>query len=306
MNKLPPVCRKRLINDLKLLKSEPVDYIDAMPNITNPLIWHFIIQGPPYSIYKGGYYIGQIEYTSKYPYAPPDYKMLTPSGRFHINDKICITNSGYHKNQWSPGWTLRGTLAGFLSIMLDDAVHGLSHITGSSEKIDANKRKLAQESVQYNKTNYLHIIKNFDRFFDKNGDPKENTEDDNKTETNLDEEIQPKKEKKPKRSKRSKRKKKSKKEKSENSNKEVQKEDTNDTDEEIKLKRNTRKTKKKTKKKSNRTHHKRLSNVKIIEDVISDVKQNSKKLLLEYMDNVDFTSADECIKMYNLWKDNRS
>ena len=140
----------------------------------NPLKWHFIIQGPPYSIYKGGYYIGKIEYTSKYPYAPPNYTMLTPSGRFHINDKICITNSGYHTDQWSPSWTLRNTLLGFLSIMLDDTVHGLAHISGSSKQINANKRKLAHESVQYNKRNYLDIIKNFNKFFDENGNPKNN------------------------------------------------------------------------------------------------------------------------------------
>nr|QBK89263.1 MAG: ubiquitin-conjugating enzyme E2 [Mimivirus LCMiAC02] len=174
MDKLPPYCIKRLINDLRLIKNNPLEYIDALPDKTNPLIWHFIIQGPSYSIYKGGYYIGKIEYTSKYPYAPPNYTMLTPSGRFHTNEKICITNSGFHKDQWSESWTTRGTLIGFVSIMLDDTVHGLAHITGSSKQIDANKRKLARESVQYNKINYLDIIKNFDKFFDENGDPKGN------------------------------------------------------------------------------------------------------------------------------------
>ena len=305
MDKLPPYCIKRLINDLKLIKNNPVEYIDALPDKTNPLKWHFIIQGPPYSIYKGGYYIGKIEYTSKYPYAPPNYTMLTPSGRFHINDKICITNSGYHTDQWSPSWTLRNTLLGFLSIMLDDTVHGLAHISGSSKQINANKRKLAHESVQYNKRNYLDIIKNFDKFFDENGNPKENINNidaknikiiENSKPNDSDEVVKPIKEKKSKKSKKSRRSRRTKKE---------ELKESNSSDEEIQLKRKTRKKNKELEQKpKKRVYSKRSSRIKIIEDMDND-KSSRKKLLLECMDTVDFTSAEECVKIYNLWKDGK-
>ena len=57
-------------------------------------------------------------------------------------------------------------------------------------------------------------------------------------------------------------------------------------------------------KKSKRVYSKRSSRVKIIEDIDND-KSNSNKLLLECMDTVDFTSAEKCIEIYNLWKDSK-
>lgn len=33
---------------------------------------------------------------SEYPFKPPEVYMLTPSGRFEINKKICLSISSFH------------------------------------------------------------------------------------------------------------------------------------------------------------------------------------------------------------------
>lgn len=159
------ICQKRLVGDMKLLKKEPLEFIDAVPDDNNILTWYFLLKGPAYSDYKDGYYIGTIIHSPEYPFKPPDFKMFTPSGRFTTHSKICLSNSSYHSNEWSSMWTIKAILLGFLSIMLDDNEHGISHINTSKEE----KKLLAKQSIGYNKLNHLDIIKKFTRFFDQDG-----------------------------------------------------------------------------------------------------------------------------------------
>ena len=172
MTTITRLCQKRMIGDIKLLKKEPLELIDAIPDEKNILIWYFCIKGPDFSQYKDGYYFGQILHSPEYPLKPPDFKMLTPNGRFLINNKICLSNTGYHSNEWSACWNIKSILTGFVSIMLDDVDHGISHIRRSEEE----RRMNAQDSVEYNKKNHMDIVNRFPRFFDENGDPRSDEE----------------------------------------------------------------------------------------------------------------------------------
>jgi len=141
---------KRLRNDLKTLKKNPCEFIHAIPDDKNVLVWYFLIIGPSDSHYKGGHYIGKIMHNKDYPQKPPDYMMFTPSGRYLINKKICITNSGYHSDQWSPAWSIIALLQGFLSIFLADTDSGISHIKQSKEEREIH----ASNSIPFNLENY--------------------------------------------------------------------------------------------------------------------------------------------------------
>ncbi len=60
-------------------------------------IYHpFIQRGPPDSPYAGGEYYGVIMFPSEYPFKPPGIKMVTPSGRFQPDKKICFSMSDFH------------------------------------------------------------------------------------------------------------------------------------------------------------------------------------------------------------------
>jgi len=161
------MCRKRLVGELRLIKKEPNEYVDVSPDPNDILTWYFLIKGPDASHYKNGYYIGKIMLTSEYPSKPPDFMMLTPSGRFIPDNKICMSNTGYHSDEWSAMWNIGAILTGFLSIMLDDHEHGISHIKRSLQE----RQELAAKSVEFNKRHYPDVIKLFTRFLDENGDP---------------------------------------------------------------------------------------------------------------------------------------
>jgi len=165
--------KKRLTNEVKLLANQPLHYCTAYPDESDPLIWYFLIKGQKGTDYhtatknsdgkyvggEGGEYIGKIVHSKKYPAEPPDYYMLTPSGRYNVGSKICLTNSSYHKGDWSSTWNILSILIAFYSIWLDDKEHGISHITDTPE----NRKRMALESIAYNLKNNRIIYEKFDR-----------------------------------------------------------------------------------------------------------------------------------------------
>jgi ubiquitin-conjugating enzyme E2 J2 len=165
MTTLDRITQKRLIGELKLLKKEPLDNIDTYPDEKNQLLWYFLMKGLDKGHYEGGYYIGKVLHSPNYPASPPDFMMLTPNGRFEINKKICLSNSGYHSDEWTAAWNMRAILSGFSSIMEDDLSTGLSHI-----KRPASERHiLAKESLSYNITHHKDIWLGFTKFVNTDG-----------------------------------------------------------------------------------------------------------------------------------------
>lgn len=168
MSTIEGLCKKRLCGDIKLLKKDPHKYIDVSPDEKDLLTWYFLVKGPEFSDFNGGYYIGKIMHNPEYPFKSPDFMMLTPNGRFDINKKICLSNSSYHSSEWSAMWTIHAILTGFLSIMLDDKENGISHI----HQTKSEREIAAKNSIEYNKRYHPEIIKLFTRFIDENGNPK--------------------------------------------------------------------------------------------------------------------------------------
>lgn len=151
---------KRLQNESKLLIKEPMDLIDTYPTEDNLFLWYFLVKGPPGTDYEGGHYIGKIMLSSGYPNTPVDFMMLTPSGRFEIDKKICLTNSGYHADEWTPVWNMRVILLAFLSVMAADCDTGISHIKRPSHE----RKQMAQDSFNFNVQRYSQVMSGFKRF----------------------------------------------------------------------------------------------------------------------------------------------
>ncbi|KAG8927120.1 Ubiquitin-conjugating enzyme E2 6 [Tulasnella sp. 418] len=82
----------------------------------------------------------------EYPFKPPGIKMLTPSGRFQPDKKICFSMSDYHPGTWNPAWSVATICTGLLSFMMSDEM-----TTGSMTSTDADKRVLAQRSHDWNR-----------------------------------------------------------------------------------------------------------------------------------------------------------
>lgn len=136
---------KRLQREHKDLLREQPPYIEAHPDPSDILKWHFAVIAPPDSPFEDGIYWGQISFPPQYPMAPPSIKMMTPSGRFVPNQSICFSMSAFHPELWQPSWTVRSICIGFLSFMQTDEL-----TTGGMVTSDAEKRELARKSIAFN------------------------------------------------------------------------------------------------------------------------------------------------------------
>jgi len=127
------------------MQREPPPFVWAVPDEKNILTWNYIIRGPPDSPFAGGEYHGVLLFPPEYPFKPPGIKMLTPSGRFQPDRKICFSMSDFHPGTWNPAWSVATILTGLLSFMLADEM-----TTGSVTTTDADKRAYAARSHPWN------------------------------------------------------------------------------------------------------------------------------------------------------------
>ena len=162
---------RRIDGDKKDLDKNRMEFAQAIQDENNIKIFYFLLK-PKDSPYTGGMYIGKIELPDDYPKKPGTFYMLTPNGRFTINSKICLTNSSYHLESWSPIWSIRNMILGFISIFLADDTTGISHIKDTP----ANRKLMAQESIKFNMTNYPNIFTNFNFFVNLDGTIKSDEE----------------------------------------------------------------------------------------------------------------------------------
>ncbi|XP_076031662.1 ubiquitin-conjugating enzyme E2 J2-like isoform X2 [Oratosquilla oratoria] len=144
----------RLRTDYIRLKQDPVPYVTAEPLMSNILEWHYVLKGPEESPYEGGYYHGKLIFPAEYPFKPPSIYMITPSGRFRTNMRLCLSISDHHPETWNPTWCVATILMGLLSFMLEK-----SPTAGSMVAKDNEKQQLAEESWNFNlKDKTFHVL----------------------------------------------------------------------------------------------------------------------------------------------------
>ncbi|XP_006462225.1 hypothetical protein AGABI2DRAFT_71166 [Agaricus bisporus var. bisporus H97] len=136
---------RRLSKEYVTMQREPPPFVWAVPDEKNILTCESIVRGPPDSPYTGGEYHGQLMFPSEYPFKPPGIKMLTPSGRFQPDKKICFSMSDFHPGSWNPAWSVATILTGLLSFMLSDEM-----TTGSLNSSDDVRRAYAARSHEWN------------------------------------------------------------------------------------------------------------------------------------------------------------
>lgn len=141
-------CVTRLQKEAQSLESDPPELIRARSNASNILKLHYCVRGPPDTPYAGGYYHGALVFPPEYPLRPPSVYMYTPSGRFEIGTRLCLSLSDYHPESWKPSWSSRTILLGLQSFMAENEM-----TAGSITTTDDEKRLLARRSLAYNMQN---------------------------------------------------------------------------------------------------------------------------------------------------------
>lgn len=137
--------QKRLTREYKNIQQNPPPYVIARPNEDNILEWHYVITGPPNTVYEDGQYHGTLVFQKDYPFKPPTIRMTTPSGRFRTNTRLCLSMSDYHPDTWNPAWSVSTILTGLLSFMTSE-----ESTTGAIQTTPQVRKKLARESKEWN------------------------------------------------------------------------------------------------------------------------------------------------------------
>ena len=68
---------------------------------------------------------------------PPAFQMLSPSGRFEVGVKICLSISSHHPEAWQPSWSVRTALTALIAFMPTPA-------NGSVGSLDYTKEERAK------------------------------------------------------------------------------------------------------------------------------------------------------------------
>ena len=93
----------------------------------------------------GGVYWGKLIFPSGYPFKPPAILMLTPSGRFAVNTRLCLSMSDFHPESWNPMWSVSSILSGLQSFFYEE-----TPTTGAVLASPKDRRLLAAASLEHN------------------------------------------------------------------------------------------------------------------------------------------------------------
>ncbi|KAF7338470.1 UBC-like protein [Mycena venus] len=152
---------KRIMQEARELASDPSPEYSAAPLEDDIFEWHCTLRGPVGTEFEGGQgfmhdvinqsyklleglYHFRILLPAEYPFRPPSIMMLTPSGRFETDTKICISFTSYHEELWQPAWGVRTAIIGLQGFfpLKGKAAVGI----GSIEHPVAERKRLAQLS----------------------------------------------------------------------------------------------------------------------------------------------------------------
>ena len=105
--------------------------------------WHFAIMGAEGSEFEGGIYHGRILLPPEYPFKPPSFMLLTPSGRFETMTKICLSITQHHPEHWQPSWSVRTALLAVRAFMPTPADGAVGSLEFTVDERRATKVRLA-------------------------------------------------------------------------------------------------------------------------------------------------------------------
>lgn len=136
---------KRLQNELQELKKYPIENCSAGPLNDDIKEWQATIFGPTKTPYENGIFELSIQFTSEYPFKPPQVRFKTLIYHCNINSSggICLD---LLKDQWSPALNISKLLLSICSLLAepnpnDPLVHEIAELYKSHRDVhDANAR----------------------------------------------------------------------------------------------------------------------------------------------------------------------
>lgn len=140
----------------------PNNWLRFALNETNVTTWYVELSGfsGDNDEYTGGVYLARMELPPDFPFKPPTFYILTPNG-LYIPDKIvCVSIGQYHADAYRATLGVPGFCNQLVSGLVGwkDMGAGVNLIKTTLEE----KKKLAAESIAYNRLHHSDIIKKID------------------------------------------------------------------------------------------------------------------------------------------------
>uniref|UniRef100_A0A0N4ZVW3 UBIQUITIN_CONJUGAT_2 domain-containing protein n=1 Tax=Parastrongyloides trichosuri TaxID=131310 RepID=A0A0N4ZVW3_PARTI len=117
----PTPASLRIMKEISEMMDKETDEIFKVHvNEKNIFDIHFTFVGKEKE-YKNGLYHGRMILPKDYPMRPPDFWMITENGRFQTCTKLCMSNTSFHPDQWSPSWGIRTAILGLISLFYEES-----------------------------------------------------------------------------------------------------------------------------------------------------------------------------------------
>lgn len=89
--------------------------------------------------------------------------MITPSGRFQTNARLCLSFSDFHPQSWNPSWMVSTIITGLISFMTSEEM-----TTGGLNAPACERRRLASVSREWNTYSNPRFKEEFPEIYAKN------------------------------------------------------------------------------------------------------------------------------------------
>ncbi|PIK47248.1 putative ubiquitin-conjugating enzyme E2 E1 [Apostichopus japonicus] len=117
-SKMLQTSAKRIQKELAEITLDPPPNCSASPKADNIYEWVSTIKGPRGSVYEGGVFFLDIQFSPEYPFKPPRVTFKTRIYHCNINSQgtICLD---ILKDNWSPALTIGKVLLSICSLLSD-------------------------------------------------------------------------------------------------------------------------------------------------------------------------------------------
>ncbi|EKF39713.1 ubiquitin-conjugating enzyme e2, putative [Trypanosoma cruzi marinkellei] len=146
--------RRRLMQDLQRIQRGTNSFFSARPIDGDLFHWRAVVLGPESTVWEGGIFKLQLDFTDEYPCAPPKVRFLTRD-MFHpnvyVDGNICLDTL---KTEWSPILDVETLLMMIISLLSDpnpsSAANGEAALlyTNAKDKYEERVRHLVEASLE--------------------------------------------------------------------------------------------------------------------------------------------------------------
>ncbi|CAF5152701.1 unnamed protein product, partial [Rotaria sp. Silwood1] len=118
ISQMSTVSNRKVSKELDDLKKSSLDNFTVFLTQENLLFWKVIMKGPDDTSYAGYYWLLSVEFSSHFPFQPPNIRFITPIYHCNINDdgRIC---HDILQSKWTPQTTMRVVFKEILNLIRD-------------------------------------------------------------------------------------------------------------------------------------------------------------------------------------------